>query len=190
VNDTSTAVGHQRSTILIVDDHGPTRMLLKVLLTEDFPQCCFREASCGEKALSIAAVEKPDIVIMDICLPGISGIEATKRMREILPNAKVIIISMYEDAGHRGNPPVFSLIPQSGRITIYIYTMNAGSKNPYGITIIALLIFFNRLSVRVSRSICLGDSQWRWNAASLSWWRKRISDVLFLSKQPVQQFVE
>jgi hypothetical protein len=75
-------------------------------------------------------------------------------------------------------------------IRIYIYTMNAGTRQPHGIAMMALFMYFYRLSARVSRSICLREPQWRWTAALPSWWRKWIPDVLFLSEQLVQQFVE
>jgi len=69
-------------TILIVEDHDTLRETLRKWLSTTFPDCVFFDAKKGEDAVDLAEAEKPDIVIMDIGLPGISGIEATRQIKK------------------------------------------------------------------------------------------------------------
>ncbi|GAB4557383.1 MAG: hypothetical protein Kow0047_01680 [Anaerolineae bacterium] len=84
-------------TILIVDDHQVLRTALRKWLSLYFPECRYLEATTGEEALELAARERPSIVLMDIGLPGMSGIEATLRIREISPTSHVIIVTIHEE---------------------------------------------------------------------------------------------
>jgi len=102
-------------SILIVEDHDTLRDSLKKWLTASFPNCAFFDAKNGEDAVDIAKAKKPSIVIMDIGLPGISGIEATQQIRDALPETQVIILTIHDaqdyrkDAVHAG---AFAFIPK------------------------------------------------------------------------------
>lgn len=79
-------------SIMIVDDSIVTRHEIEQMLTgADFNVIC--QCRSGEEALEVYEREKPDIVTMDIIMPGIDGIEASKRLLERHPDAKIIIIS-------------------------------------------------------------------------------------------------
>ena len=84
-------------TILIVDDHQTFRASLRHWLTGEFPQCSIGEAASGEEALAFVRTTPATIVIMDIGLPGINGIEATQGIKAILPAVKVVILTIHED---------------------------------------------------------------------------------------------
>jgi CheY-like chemotaxis protein len=71
--------------ILLVDDHKGLRQLVRDWLTTEFPQCHVFEASSGENALELARREFPDILVMDIELPGIDGIETIRQIKQFLP---------------------------------------------------------------------------------------------------------
>ena len=87
--------------ILIVDDHEAVRTSLGEWLGESFPGNTIRTASSGEEALEAAAATPPDLVLMDIGLPGINGIEATRRLLDRHPATKVIVVSIHETSEHR-----------------------------------------------------------------------------------------
>jgi len=84
--------------ILITDDHAVVRQGYASLLPSVIQSCEIIEASTGEEAEVVYFAEKPDLVIMDINLPGISGIEAATRILEKDRNAKVLFFSMYDEA--------------------------------------------------------------------------------------------
>ena len=85
--------------ILIADDHGVLRAGLRALLNGAANMQVIAEASNGEEALELACRERPDIVLLDISMPGLDGIEVTRRLKRTMPNAQVLIMTMHEDAG-------------------------------------------------------------------------------------------
>jgi len=102
-------------TILIVEDHDTLRDSLKKWLVASFPNCDFLDVKDGENAVDIAKVEKLDIVIMDIGLPGISGIEATRHIRHALPETKVIILTIHDVLDYRNDAAeagAFAFVPK------------------------------------------------------------------------------
>ena len=85
--------------ILIADDHVLIRTGLRVLL-KDVPDIeVVGEAENGRAALRLAADLKPDIVVMDINMPELNGVEATRQLMEISPHTRVLALTMYEDEG-------------------------------------------------------------------------------------------
>lgn len=84
--------------ILIVDDHGVLRAGLRVLLGDETNFEVVGEASTSDEALRAAFSLKPDIVLLDLSIPGIGGIEVTRRLHEKLPRTKVLILTVHEDA--------------------------------------------------------------------------------------------
>jgi DNA-binding NarL/FixJ family response regulator len=81
--------------ILVVDDHTIVRQGLARLLEEQADIRVVGEATNGRKAVDLAKELKPDVVIMDIAMPRMNGIEAVKRIRKHLPKTKILILSMY-----------------------------------------------------------------------------------------------
>jgi len=81
--------------ILLADDHTIVRQGLARLLEDQTDLRVVGEATDGRMALEKATALKPDIVIMDIAMPLMNGIEAAKRIRKQLPETKILILSMY-----------------------------------------------------------------------------------------------
>lgn len=82
--------------ILIVDDYEPFRNTLKKWLNSSFAAYQVLEATTGEEALTQAKLHQPNVVLMDIVLPDLNGIEATRKIKAMLPDTHVIILSYHE----------------------------------------------------------------------------------------------
>jgi len=85
----------KKPKIIIVDDNQTFRQSLILLITVENIAEVIGKASNGVEFLQILADKKPDLVLMDIDMPEMDGIEATKKALEIIPDLKIIIFSMY-----------------------------------------------------------------------------------------------
>ena len=83
--------------ILIVDDHTLFRSGLRMLIGERSDMEVVGEASDGEEALTLAKKLSPDIVLMDITMPGSGGLVATEKIRENCEKTRIVILTMHED---------------------------------------------------------------------------------------------
>ncbi len=81
--------------VLIVDDQPPFRAVARTLVSMIAGWSVVAEAGSGEDAVEAANQYRPSLVLMDINLPGISGIEATKRIVAAHPTVKVVLVSTY-----------------------------------------------------------------------------------------------
>ena len=81
--------------IMLVDDHRLVRAGLKRVLQEVADMEVIAEASSGEEALELSRTKIPDVVLMDINMPGIGGLEATRRLIQRVPAMKIIVVSMH-----------------------------------------------------------------------------------------------
>lgn len=81
--------------IFIVDDHTLLRQALRIALESNPKFSIVGEAGSGEEAVQLVQALKPDVITMDINLTGINGIEATKRIRKILPGGKILGVSQH-----------------------------------------------------------------------------------------------
>ena len=84
-------------TVLIVDDHPLVREALRQALDVEEDMKVVAEASDGEEAVKLASELKPDVVVMDIVMPKVNGIEATRKIKEIAPNTAILILTAYDD---------------------------------------------------------------------------------------------
>ena len=83
--------------IALVDDHSLFRKGLKVLLSSRREFSVVVDAGSGEEFLSLLGEARPDVVFMDYAMPGLNGAETTRRALELLPDLKVITLSMFGD---------------------------------------------------------------------------------------------
>jgi two-component system, NarL family, response regulator NreC len=88
----------KRIRILLADDHAVVRRGFQMILAEQSDMEIVGEAGNGREALELAAKLKPDVVVMDVAMPELNGIEATRRMAENAPHARVLALSMHKDS--------------------------------------------------------------------------------------------
>ena len=92
------AVGDIR--VLLVDDQPLFRRALATLISDQPHLSIVGEAENGLHALELARLLKPDLVLMDVMMPGMTGVEATRRIRDELPSVKVVILTVSEADDH------------------------------------------------------------------------------------------
>jgi DNA-binding NarL/FixJ family response regulator len=84
-------------TILMAEDHKLLRDALRPALEARFPGCRLLEAGDGREALRLAREEAPDLVLMDISMPGLNGLDATRQLLAEQPACRVVFLSMHHD---------------------------------------------------------------------------------------------
>jgi DNA-binding NarL/FixJ family response regulator len=83
--------------VLLVDDHKIMRDGIRAILRHNEEFVIVGEAENGSEAVALCRKKKPEIVLMDIGLPGLNGIEATQEILRYVPETRIIILSMYDD---------------------------------------------------------------------------------------------
>jgi len=86
--------------VLLVDDHSVVRMGFKMLIEAESVVAVFSEAESGEDGIKVFKELKPDLVVMDITMPGIGGLESIERILAYDKNAKILVLSAHEDSVH------------------------------------------------------------------------------------------
>jgi len=86
--------------VMIVDDHNLVREGLKAVFDQGDEIEVVGEAGSGEQAIEMVDKVKPDVILMDISMPGMNGIQATKVIRESHPDAKIVILTMLDQEGY------------------------------------------------------------------------------------------
>lgn len=88
----------KRTRILLADDHAVVRNGFRMILAAQEDLEVVGEASNGREAVEAAARLQPDVVVMDVTMPELNGIEATRRIAEAAPRTRVLALSMHKDA--------------------------------------------------------------------------------------------
>jgi len=93
--------GDKMFKVLIVEDHRSFREVLKDCLSDESFSVALEDAASGREAMEKVDFSPPDLVLMDIRLPDISGLELTKKIKENHPNTIVVILTSYDSAEYR-----------------------------------------------------------------------------------------
>ncbi|MFM8321533.1 MAG: response regulator, partial [Chloroflexota bacterium] len=88
---------------MVVDDHEPVRTMLCSWLQAEFEAIQFLDAASGEEALALIDQERPQVVILDVGLPGINGIEAARQIRLHYPDTFIIIHTIHDDEAYQAD---------------------------------------------------------------------------------------
>ena len=87
-------------TVLIVDDHQVVRQGVRAFLESQPDIAVVGEAESGEVAIQLAAEHAPDVVLMDLLMPGMDGIAATQQVKQVSPRTQVIVLTSYHQDEH------------------------------------------------------------------------------------------
>jgi len=130
--------------VLLADDHALVRAGL-VKLLESMPDIeVLGEASDGLQLLELAHALHPDLVLMDIAMPGLNGLETTARLLKAAPNTKVIILSMHQDEQY---------VRQALRVGTSGYLLKDSAPNELSLAIHAVARGDTYLSPAISRGV-------------------------------------
>ncbi|HEX7974446.1 MAG TPA: response regulator transcription factor, partial [Anaerolineales bacterium] len=83
--------------VLIVDDHTIVRTGLRALIKGEAGMELVGEATCGEEALQMAQALRPDVMVLDLSLPDLDGIQVTRKIKREQPDLHVLILTVHED---------------------------------------------------------------------------------------------
>jgi DNA-binding NarL/FixJ family response regulator len=84
--------------ILLADDHAVVRQGFRAILARQADMAIVGEAGNGREVMTLAERTKPDLVVMDVAMPELNGIEATRRLTTLLPRVRILALSMHKDS--------------------------------------------------------------------------------------------
>jgi DNA-binding NarL/FixJ family response regulator len=111
---------NQPIRVILADDHAVVRKGIREFLEEDGDVSIVAEAADGTEALALVAEHQPDVAVLDIQMPGMTGIEATRRIKAEYPEVRVLILTAYDD-----DPYIFALL-QAGASGYVLKTAGSG----------------------------------------------------------------
>jgi len=133
----------KKISVLLVDDHNLVRRGFRRLLEDESDIVIAGEASDGEQAIELASSLRPDVIVMDSALPGINGLDATRKILQKDPEARVLMLSMHSeetwvqqalDAGAKGyvlkNAMDLDLAAAIRRVVAGEVVLDAGLNRP------------------------------------------------------------
>jgi NarL family two-component system response regulator LiaR len=90
----------ERISVLIVDDHDVVRQGIRAFLATQPDLEIVGEAASGEEAIRLARDHIPDVVLMDLVMPGMNGVEATRAVKRVSPRSQIVVLTSYHEDEH------------------------------------------------------------------------------------------
>lgn len=87
-------------SVLLVDDHSMVREGVRAFLVTQPGITVVGEAGSGEEAVKLAAQHVPDVILMDLIMPEMDGVEATRRVKQVSPRSRVVVLTSYHEDEH------------------------------------------------------------------------------------------
>jgi DNA-binding NarL/FixJ family response regulator len=115
-----TMTGSQSIRVVLADDHAVVRKGIREFLEQEGDVTVVAEATDGTEAVALVAEYQPDVAVLDIQMPGMTGIEATRHIKAEYPEVRVLVLTAYDD-----DPYVFALL-QAGASGYVLKTASSG----------------------------------------------------------------
>jgi DNA-binding NarL/FixJ family response regulator len=136
-----------RIRVLVADDHPVFRYGMRAILEAEPDTELVGEAASGEKAIALAADLRPDVILMDLNMPGVNGIEATRKIMETNPDTGILMLTMFEDddsvfAAMRAGARGYVLKGADGAETLRAIRAVAGGEAIFGSEIARRLMHY------------------------------------------------
>lgn len=94
-------LGEQKKiSVMVVDDHPLMRQALRSVLEKEADFKVVAEVDTGEEAVNVATTLLPDVIIMDISMPGLNGLEATRQIKAKCPSVAILVLTIHSDSEH------------------------------------------------------------------------------------------
>jgi NarL family two-component system response regulator LiaR len=90
----------ERISVLIVDDHDVVRQGIRAFLATQPDLEIVGEAASGDEAIRLAREHIPDVVLMDLVMPGMNGVEATRAVKRVSPRSQIVVLTSYHEDEH------------------------------------------------------------------------------------------
>lgn len=87
-------------SVLLVDDHSVVRQGVRAFLTTQPDLAVVGEATSGEEAVKLAEQTVPDVILMDLIMPNMDGVEATRRVKQVSPRSQIVVLTSYHEDEH------------------------------------------------------------------------------------------
>jgi len=87
-------------SVLLVDDHAMVRQGVRAFLVTQADIAVVGEAGSGEEAIKLAAQHIPDVILMDLIMPNMDGVEATRRAKQVSPRSQIVVLTSYHEDEH------------------------------------------------------------------------------------------
>jgi two-component system, NarL family, response regulator LiaR len=87
-------------SVLLVDDHAMVRQGVRAFLGTQADIAVVGEAGSGEEAIQLAAQHIPDVILMDLIMPNMDGVEATRRVKQVSPRSQIVVLTSYHEDEH------------------------------------------------------------------------------------------
>jgi len=184
----------RKFTLSIVDDHKLFRNGLRLLLVNSYPNIEITEANDGNEYLQSLATHLPDVTLMDISMPIIDGIEATRRATELYPDIRIIALSMFGDEAYYykmidvGVKGFLLKNSEIAEVREAIESVMAGDHYFSNELLLSIVKNLNKKSLEEDTGINLSERETEiLQLICLGLSNKEISEKLFLSKRTVDK---
>ena len=184
----------RKFTLSLVDDHKLFRNGLRLLLVNSYPNIEITEANDGNEYLQSLATHLPDVTLMDISMPIIDGIEATRRATELYPDIRIIALSMFGDEAYyykmidAGVKGFLLKNSEIAEVREAIESVMAGDHYFSNELLLSIVKNLNKKSLEEDTGINLSERETEiLQLICLGLSNKEISEKLFLSKRTVDK---